>query len=137
MLKKLHPGKYEYIIIVLMTLLTVSSIWLVFFAPGPMAKQDNRVHIVYFYKTSCEYCNYTNAEFDRINTLAPGRLDITKYDISPPMSDETNQVYDYYVKKFSFATPGEVPWVIIENRTDLTGYYAIRDNLEGIITGSI
>ncbi|GEM_PF-6463505 len=127
----------ELIIIVLLVLLVVASTILILFqTPDSVSKADNKVHIVYFYRPSCENCTDTNKEIERIYHSYPGRLEIRKIDITPPMDSETSQIYSYYIKKFDLM-PGFVPLVTVNDTIYLVGSGSVATHLEGIVNGSI
>jgi hypothetical protein len=129
-------GKGLIVIAIVIVLLIVSAIFLLFHTQGSISKTDNKVHIVYFYRPTCENCTDINRELERINQYYPGRLAIRRFDISTPMDAETSQIYTYYIKKFDL-TPGFVPLVIVNETIYLVGSDSIVPHLEGIVNGSI
>lgn len=129
-------GKELIIIVILIMLMIVSALFLFYTTPGSVPKPDNKVHIIYFYRPSCENCTDTNKEIERVNQSYPGRLDIRKIDISTPMNDETTQIYTYYTEKFDLS-PGMVPLVIVNETIYLVGAASVAPHFEGIVNGSI
>jgi hypothetical protein len=129
-------GKGLIAIAIVIVLLVVSAIFLIFQTPGAVSTTDNKVHIAYFYRPSCENCTETNKEIERVNQSYPGRLEIRKFDISTPMDAGTSQVYTYYIKKFDLK-PGMVPLVIVNETIYLVGSDSVIHHLEGIVNGSI
>jgi thiol-disulfide isomerase/thioredoxin len=129
--------KNKLVIALFILILVTSVIFLIVITPGSPLKPDNKVHVVYFYRPSCGTCDDTSKELERINQSYPGRLEITKIDITIPVDAETYQLYTYYLKKFESVTPGDVPWVIVDDKKDFEGYNSVKTNLEGIVNGSI
>jgi thiol-disulfide isomerase/thioredoxin len=128
-------GKELIIIVILIMLLIVPAIFLLFTTPGSVPITDNKIHIVYFYRPSCESCTEANKEIERVNQSYPGRLEIRKIDISTPMNAETHQIYMYYAEKFDLS-PGMVPLVIVNETIYLVGADSVP-HFEGIVNGSI
>lgn len=127
----------ELVIGLLVVIVVTAVIFIMVFAPGSSSKPVDKVHIIYFYRPSCENCEDVSKELEQINQSYPGRLEIRKYDITIPVDPETYQIYTYYLKKFKSVTPGDVPLVIVNDKIGLEGYSSVTTTIEGIVNGSI
>ncbi len=127
----------ELIIVLIVVLIVAIVVSLIILTPGSPLKPVNKVHIVYFYRPSCENCDETSLELERINQSYPGRLEIRKFGITLPVDAETSQTYTYYLNKFDSVIPGVVPLVIVNDNKEFEGYSSIATNVEGIVNGSV
>jgi len=88
------------------------------------------LYIKYFTTTNCPLCNDADNLLSNLSAKYPGRLVITRYDLS--FNQSNRNVYNSYAGDLRVKV---VPFVVINEKTRLVNYNEMVSNLEPMITG--